>query len=188
LRDVVLPGLCERRSYERRLRIWSAACSTGQEPYSLAMLLAESFPSLADWDVRIMATDVSSAHVARAKAGRYAQFEVNRGLPAPMLVKYFDQEGTEWVVDPAIRRRVTFAEMNLFHPWPDISSMDIVLLRNVMIYWDAKSKAETLGRMRDTLRADGCLVLGAAETTYYVHNGFERLGADSPCCFRVNST
>jgi chemotaxis protein methyltransferase CheR len=185
LRDVILPRLIASRAAERRIHIWCAACSTGQEPYSVAMLLAESFPELADWSVSILATDVSETHLARARAGRYAQFEANRGLPASLLVKYFDQEGTEWIIDPAMRRRVEFRELNLVQPWPFVPQADLILLRNVMIYWDIEAKREVLARMRDVLRSDGCLVLGAAETTYYVDDAFDRVSADTACCFRL---
>jgi chemotaxis protein methyltransferase CheR len=185
LRQVVLPGLIERRRAASTLRVWCAACSTGQEPYSLAMLLAEHFPELASWDVQIIATDVSETHLQRARPGRYSQFEVNRGLPAAMLVKYFDQHGSEWVLSDAIRRRVSFAPLNLVEPWPALPSMDLVLLRNVMIYWDVATKRSVLARTRETLRVDGYLVLGAAETTLYVDDAFDRVHIDAPCCFRL---
>jgi chemotaxis protein methyltransferase CheR len=185
LRSIVLPRLIARRDTERRLQIWCAGCSTGQEPYSVAMFLAESFPHLVDWNVRILATDVSSLHLARARAGRYAQFEVNRGLPASLLVKHFDQDGSDWLIAPGLRSRVEFAELNLIDAWPVLPLMDIVLLRNVMIYWDLETKRTTLQKVRDVLRPDGCLILGAAETTYYVDDQFDRVSADSACCFRL---
>jgi chemotaxis protein methyltransferase CheR len=185
LRKEVIPQIIARRRTERRLDIWSACCSTGQEPYSLAMMLTESFPELAGWDVRILATDLSKAHLQRAREGRYAQFEVNRGLPASLLVKYFEQEDRSWVLSPVIRRQVEFGEMNLVQPWPSMPSMDVVLIRNVMIYWDLKTKREVLSRVHDNLRPGGCLVLGGSETTYYIDLRFDRLSAESVCCFRV---
>lgn len=185
IRETILPQLIARRSAERRINIWSACCSTGQEPYSLAMLLVESFPHLADWDIRILATDISQFHLSRAREGRYAQFEVNRGLPASLLVKHFDQDGTDWVISSAIRRRVYFEELNLMRPWPVLPLMDVVLLRNVMIYWDVERKRDVLARVRTVMRPDGCLILGAAETTYYIDDHFDRLSAESACCFRL---
>lgn len=174
LRSVVIPELVERRAGERRLTIWSAACSTGQEPYSIAMLLHGSFPELVDWNVRILATDLSSAALRRARAGRYSQFEVNRGLPAVALIRYFEQEGNDWVVRDDLRRLVEFEEFNLLTDWPGFVGVDLVLLRNVMIYWDVECKRRMLGRLTSILRPDGHLMLGAAETTYFVENRFER--------------
>lgn len=183
LRQKILPRLIARRAAERRLHVWCAACSTGQEPYSIAMLLEESFPELADWSVRVFATDISQAHLERARKGVYGQFEVNRGLPAKLLIKYFDQRENQWVIDPALRRRIEFAELNLMKDWPVLPLMDVVLLRNVMIYWDLDAKRRVLSRVRETMREDGYLVLGAAETTYYVDDRFDRVSAESACCF-----
>lgn len=185
LRNAVLPRLIEERRADRTLRIWSAACSTGQEPYSIAMLLTESFPELADWDVRILATDISTMHLARARAGRYAQFEVNRGLPASLLVRHFDQEGTDWIIQPALRTAMRFSEINLVGDWPTVPPMDLVLLRNVMIYWDLETKQEVLRRVRRVLRPGGCLTLGAAETASFLDEAFERFSEDAMCCFRM---
>lgn len=185
LRETIIPQLIARRSSERRINIWSACCSTGQEPYSLAMLLVESFPQLANWDIKILATDISQFHISRAREGRYAQFEVNRGLPASLLVKHFDNDGTDWVIRDAIRRRVYFEELNLMRPWPVLPLMDIVLLRNVMIYWDVERKRDVLARVRAVMRSDSCLILGAAETTFYIDDQFDRLSAESACCFRL---
>ncbi len=185
LREVVLPRLIAKRDTERRIQIWCAACSTGQDSYSLAMFMAESFPHLTDWNIRILATDLSKLHLDRAREGRFAQFEVNRGLPASLLVKYFDQEGTDWVISPELRRRVEFVELNLVRQWPVLPLMDVVLVRNVMIYWNLETKREVLTRVREILRPDGCLILGAAETTYYIDDNFDRFSADSACCFRL---
>jgi chemotaxis protein methyltransferase CheR len=185
LKHVVLPALIKAREAQRTLRLWSAACSTGQEPYSLAMLLMQSFPELAGWDVSILATDVSKAHVQRAREGRYAQLEVNRGLPASYLVQYFEQEGRDWLLCPEAMRRVEFRELNLVQPWPHLPDMDLILLRNVMIYWDSATKREVLDRIARQLREGGVLVLGGAETTFYIADQFDRLDAQTPCCFRL---
>lgn len=183
LEKTVIPEIVRRRSSSRRMRIWCAAASTGQEPYSLAMMLASSFPELEGWDVRILATDYSAHHLERARAARYTQFEINRGLPARMLVKYFSQEGNEWVVRPEIRRRVDFAPMNLIASWPVMEPVDLMLLRNVMIYWDQTTQRAVLGRVRDVIGTEGFLVLGGAETTYFLDKAFDRYGDNGSCCF-----
>lgn len=185
LEKTVLPEIMRRRASARRIRIWCAAASTGQEPYSVAMLLASSFPELEGWDVRILATDYSEQHLERARAGRYSQFEVNRGLPARMLVSHFAQEGTEWVVRPEIRRRVEFAPMNLVGDWPPMEPIDLVLMRNVMIYWAPPTQRAVLGRVKEVIGRTGFLVLGGAETTYYIAPEYGRFGENGSCCFAL---
>ena len=175
LRRQVLPELLQRRAKERTLRIWCAACSTGQEPYSLAMLLDDQFPQLSTWNVSIYATDVSKAVLARAKTGRYRQIEVNRGLTAPMLVKYFRRDGLEWEIRPDLRRRVQFAEMNLIEKWPPMEKFDLIFLRNVLIYFDLETKLAILRNMHAQVANDGYLVLGGSETTPPGVNSFERV-------------
>jgi chemotaxis protein methyltransferase CheR len=175
LRRHVLPALAKARAQTRSINIWSAACSSGQEPYSLAMLLREVFPDLATWKIRIVATDLSSQVLEKAKRGRFTQLEVNRGLPAPMLVKHFVQDGTEWQVKPEVRALVEFRQMNLSAPWQGLPSMDVVLMRNVLIYFDIETKKRLLGNMRETLRPDGYLFLGAAETTFNIDATFEAI-------------
>ena len=175
LRRVVLPELLIKRANERSLRIWCAACSSGQEPYSLAMLLDEHFPQLISWKVRILATDVSKSVLARARAGRYRQVEVNRGLSANLLVKYFVRDGLEWEVRPELRRIVDFAELNLIGNWQKTDKFDLIMLRNVLIYFDQPTKLSILERVRARLRPDGYLVLGGSETTPPGMNAFERL-------------
>ncbi len=175
LKQLVLPDLIARRRDERVLNVWSAACSTGQEPYSLSILLREHFPELATWTVNILATDLSSEVLARARAGVYNQIEVNRGLPAQLLVKYFHQHGTAWELSEEIRSRVQFRELNLVRPWPALARMDLVFLRNVMIYFDVETKKTILGRMARLLRPDGYLLLGGAETTLNLSDSFRRV-------------
>ncbi len=185
LRSDVLPGLIERRRNVKRLDFWSAACSTGQEPYSLAMLLRDHFAELATWKVRILATDLSQAHLERAAAGCYTQFEVNRGLPSAALVRHFDQRDGAWVLEKAIRERVELLQFNLTNDATPIARADVVLLRNVMIYWDMSTKREVLGRVANVLRPGGALVLGAAESTDFLDDRFERFGGSGSCCFRL---
>ncbi len=174
LRHQVLPEVIERRQMTKQIRIWCCAASTGQEPYSLAMLLQEHFPQLATWTVSVFATDLSEEVLDRARAGRYTQLEMNRGLPVTYLVKYFEKHGLEWQVKPATRRIVSFDKLNLVKPWPDVGSFDLVMLRNVMIYFDVPTKQHVLDRVRRVLRPDGYLFLGSAETTMGIHDGFER--------------
>jgi len=175
LRKVVLPDLINRRRSQRRLDIWCAASAAGQEPYSIALLIREHFPELAGWKVGLLATDLSREVLARAREGRYNQIEVNRGLPATLLVKYFEQHGTHWQLRPAIRDAVEFREMNLARPWPTLPRMDLVLIRNVMIYFDVETKKSILGRVARLLQPDGYLLLGGAETTINLHDSYRRV-------------
>lgn len=179
LRRDVVPRLIDARAQFRSLTIWSAACSTGQEPYSIAITLLEHFgAALQGWRLRILATDYTEAVLARARAGRFRQLEINRGLPAGLLVKYFDRVGTEWVVKPKVRDLVEFSHQNLAEPWPHHPRCDVVFLRNVLIYFDQKTKAEILGRMRATLAPDGALFLGAAETPMNIDARWVRIASD----------
>jgi chemotaxis protein methyltransferase CheR len=175
LRTTVLPRLLGRRRDERSLRIWCAASSTGQEPYSVALLLQEHFPQLAGWKVSLLASDISREVLARARAGRYKQIEVNRGLPATLLVKYFEQHGTDWQLKPAIRNMVEFQEINLAKAWPVLPPMDLVLIRNVMIYFDVDTKKTILGKLARLLRPDGYLLLGGSETTFNLDDSYRRV-------------
>ncbi len=174
LRTHILPALIERKRLSRSLFIWSAGCSSGQEPYSVAMLIREDFPELAGWQVSILGTDVSAAMLQRARTGRYGQIEVNRGLPAHLLVKYFRRAGLSWEIDASIRAMVRFRRQNLVDPWPSFPSIDLVLMRNVMIYFDVAAKQEILARIRDVLAPHGYLLLGTSETTLHLDDTFRR--------------
>jgi chemotaxis protein methyltransferase CheR len=174
LTSTVLPALLSARGPAERLQIWSAACSSGQEPYTIAMLLEDALPTAAT-RVSITATDISREMVQRTRAGRFSQLEVNRGLPAPMLVRHFTRAGTEWEVSPALRRMVTASECNLAAPLPRMGPFDVVYLRNVLIYFDLPTKQAILRRVRALMRPDGWLFLGAAETTLGVDDSWERV-------------
>jgi chemotaxis protein methyltransferase CheR len=175
LRREVLPKLIEsRRSSNRSLGIWSAGCSGGQEPYSIAMLLRDGFPELATWDLRLHASDVSVSVLEKSKNGLYSQNEVNRGLPAPMLVKFFRQSGSDWRVNDEIRSMVSFFQHNLARDAPMIPPMDIIMMRNVLIYFDVETKRRVLRRIRNHLAPGGYLMLGTAETTLNLDDGFQR--------------
>jgi chemotaxis protein methyltransferase CheR len=177
LRKDVFPDLISRRGAERRLNIWCAASAHGQEPYSVAMLLREHFPELRTWQLSLLATDLSREVLERARAGRFSQIEANRGLPAALLIKYFNQEGSDWQLQDSIRGMVAFQELNLTQPWPSLPRMDLVLLRNVMIYFDVPTKKAILGRVARLLRPDGYLLLGGAETTFNLDDSFRRVEA-----------
>ena len=161
--NVILPQLITARAFRRHLRIWSAACSSGQEAYSLAMLLDEHLP--AGWTAEILATDISQGMVERVQAGRYSQVEMNRGLPAPMLVKHFTREGRDWVISPKLRAMVRTRQLNLCAPYVGISTFDLVLVRNVLIYFDIEVKRDVLRRMHRHVAPDGYLMLGSTETS-----------------------
>ena len=175
LKKIVLPKLIELRRPQRQLNIWCAASSSGQEPYSIAMLLKEYFPDLAGWQINLTATDISHEMLQRSRAGRYSQLEVNRGLPTNLLLKWFRQEGGVWEIDEQIRRMMTFKPMNLAQPWPAMPAWDLIFLRNVMIYFDNDVKKSILGRVSRSLGDDGYLVLGGAETTFGLDNSFQRI-------------
>lgn len=168
LRTQVLPQLIERRRANRELSLWCAAASSGQEPASICMLLREHFPELTGWRLRFLATDISPSMIERARRGRYSQLEVNRGLPASYLVKYFERQGAEWQLRPEIRDMVEYRLLNLAEPWPTVGQMDIVLIRNVLIYFDRDTKKRVLQGIRKILRPDGFLVLGSSETTFNI--------------------
>ena len=174
LRDHILPGIIEARSNLKRLRIWSAAASTGQEAYSLGIMLSESFPQLAQWNVEIVGTDLSKAALARAEAGAYTQFEVQRGLPIQLLVKYFTQSNGGWQVKDSIKKMTRFRSLNLLEPFQHLGSYDIIFCRNVLIYFEMAAKKQILDRMAQAMKADGRLVLGAAETVLGITNTLER--------------
>jgi chemotaxis protein methyltransferase CheR len=162
-RDVLLLHLWRVRLPRRRFSIWSAACATGPEPYSLAMMFA-GLPQFAGWDIEILATDVSAEAIAHAKEGLFSQAEVQRGLPVRLLGEYFRQEGDSWRVSDSIRSRVQFRVFNLLDPFAGLGIFDAILCRNVLMYFDAATKAEILRRLSDALVDDGYLMLGAAET------------------------
>lgn len=184
LRTAILPALVKSRASSRRLRIWCAASSSGQEPYSIAMSIDDAFPELRGWDVQITATDLSREMVERGKAGVFKALEVNRGLPAPMLIKYFTKVGVDYAIRPELRSMVQFSELNLIGAWPAFPTFDIVFLRNVLIYFDVDTKRTIIGRVKRLLSPDGYLFLGAAETTMNIDDGFERLPLERAGCYR----
>jgi len=174
LRTLVLPELLKRKERTRTLAIWSAGCSSGQEPYSIAMSIREHFPELLTWQLSIFGTDISASVLARARRGRYGQLEVNRGLPAHLLVRHFTRAGMEWEIEEPIRRMVRFERHNLNGTWPSMPPFDLVLMRNVMIYFEMEAKRRVLAKMHGQLAPHGYLLLGASETTYSLSDEFIR--------------
>jgi chemotaxis protein methyltransferase CheR len=172
-RDTVLPALIEARAREKRIRIWCAAASTGQEPYSLAMTIKGLGAKLAGYRIEILSTDISGDVLERAKAGIYSQFEVQRGLPIQLLVKFFSQVGETWQIAPEIRAMVQFRPLNLLKDFSTLGSFDMVFCRNVLIYFDQETKIGVLNRLARQMPDDGFLALGAAETVVGLTDAFK---------------
>lgn len=185
LRKLVLPDLLGKRGAARRLDLWCAAASTGQEPYTIAMTMREHFPQMATWTTRFIATDIASEVLKRAREGRYSQLEVNRGLPAPLLVKNFTKDGLDWKVKDELKRMIEFKELNLLEPFPISGQLDIIFIRNVLIYFDVETKRAILGKCRKLLRPDGYLFLGGAETTLNIDDAYVRVEFDKGGCYRL---
>jgi chemotaxis protein methyltransferase CheR len=163
IRNTVIPELMRQKGAERTLRIWSAACSTGQEAYSLAILLLEHFPSLAEWDVTILGTDLSRQVIEYAERGRYRRLEVNRGLPARMLLRYFEKSGEEWEVAELVRELCSFRKINLCAPLPELPVFDLVLMRNVLLYFPEPDRTLVFEDVHRQMNPRGYLVLGNSE-------------------------
>jgi chemotaxis protein methyltransferase CheR len=163
LRATILPRLIESRRAQRRLRIWSAASSTGQEAYSVAMLLLTDMPEIADWDVKIIGTDISHQVIEYARRGRYRRLEVNRGLPAGMLLKHMTRDGEEWEISPRVRAICDFRQANLCGPLPAMPTFDLVLLRNVLLYFSQQDRGTVFRSVYRQMSRDGYLLLGNAE-------------------------
>jgi chemotaxis protein methyltransferase CheR len=172
-RGTILPELQQARANRKSIRIWCAAGSTGQEPYSLAMCLKEMGAALAGWRLEILSTDLSQEVLEKSKAGVYSQFEVQRGLPIQMLVKYFKQIGELWQVNADIRAMVQHRQLNLLHDFSQLGAFDVIFCRNVLIYFDQETKVNIFGRLARATEADGFLVLGAAETVVGLTDAFK---------------
>ncbi len=169
----ILPKLLEARAASKSLRIWCAAASTGQEPYTIAMVLKEMAAKLQGWRIEILGTDISSSVLEKAKVGLYSQFEVQRGLPIKMLVKYFEQTGEMWQVDAALRGMIEYRELNLLEDLSPLEAIDIVFCRNVLIYFDRDTKTKVLESIWRQMPRDGALFLGGAETVLGISERFK---------------
>jgi chemotaxis protein methyltransferase CheR len=185
LKKEIFPELMEKRKVQKELNIWCGASSSGQEPYSLVMLLKNNFPQLNTWKLNFSASDISNQMLNRCRSGIYSQLEVNRGLPAPLMVKYFERIGTEWQVKEELRKMINFRIINLSDRWPIMPKLDLVMMRNVLIYFDVEMKKKILGQIRQLLRPDGYLFLGAAETTLNLDENFERMPFKQSGCYRL---
>ena len=172
-RDHVLPPLLESRASKKSFRIWCAAASSGQEPYSIAMTLLEQKAKLAGWNYEIIGTDISRSILDKAEKGVYSQFEVQRGMPVTLLVKYFDQQGETWRIKPEVREKVKFKYFNLLESPIALGKFDVVFCRNVLIYFNQETKGEVLSRIASLMPKDGMLFLGGAETVLGVSNAFK---------------
>ena len=172
LRDTIVPLLLASRASRKTLRIWSAACSTGQEPYSIAMCLKEKGAALAGWRIEIVGTDLSQEVLEKSKAGIYSQFEVQRGLPIQLLVKYFTQNGELWQISPELRGMVQHKQLNLLQDLSHLGKFDVIFCRNVLIYFDQPTKINIFERMARIVEPDGMLMLGAAESVVGITDAF----------------
>ncbi len=172
-RDMILPYLLENRASTRSFRIWSAACSSGQEPYTLAMLLKEMEQKFTGWNFEILATDLSNEILDKAREGLYSQFEVQRGLPIQLLVKYFKQVGDRWEIDESIRKMVKFRQFNLLDTPAPLGKFDVVFCRNVLIYFETPNKTKILDAIANLMPPDGFLYLGGAETVLGTSDRFQ---------------
>ncbi|QOZ06466.1 protein-glutamate O-methyltransferase CheR [Bradyrhizobium sp. CCBAU 51765] len=183
-RDHIMPEIIKARANRRSVRIWCAAGSTGQEPYSLAMCLKEMGAALTGWRIEIIATDLSQEVLEKARAGIYSQFEVQRGLPIQMLVKYFKQTGETWQINPELRAMIQHRQLNLLHDFAQLGTFDVIFCRNVLIYFDQDTKINIFNRLARQIEPDGFLVLGAAETVVGLTDTFrpipERRGLYKP--------
>lgn len=185
MRKEIIPDLIKKREKEKCINIWCGASSTGQEPYTLAIMLHEYFPDIVkNWKVSIIATDIADDILKRARTGIYSQLEVNRGLPVTMLVKYFQKTGVEWQVKDDVKKIVDFRLMNLFDNWQMLPKMDVIFIRNVLIYFEVDVKKQILEKAHRILQPDGYLFLGATETTFNITNYFERIEIAGSFCYR----
>lgn len=175
LKNVVLPGLVKSNEKRRRLRIWSAACSSGQEPYSLAMVLCDLSIPFQGWDTQILATDISESILERARSGAYTQYEVQRGLPIALLARYFQKTSRDWEVRSEIKKLVQFRRLNFLSDFSGLGPFDVIFCRNVLIYFDGPAKRNILERMARELSHEGVLFLGGAETTLGITDAFVRV-------------
>ncbi len=183
LQDQILPDIIETQRAKRELVIWCGASSSGQESLSLAMMLREKFPEVSSWRLRIIATDISDSMLARCRGGLYSQLEVSRGLPSKLLVKYFRKKGMKWEVAEDIRNMISYRKMNLLHPFPAMPMADLVMMRNVLIYFEDAVKEDILNRTRRIMQPHSYLLLGAGE---FVRGGsYSRVKESEVCYFKA---
>ena len=184
LKNNIIPEIIEKNRTRKTLKIWSAACSTGQEPYSIAMILSEHFQAVSSWRTEILATDISRQAVQKGREGRFTQVEVNRGLPITMLIKYFKQEGAFWIADAKLKKFLKFQQFNLLSPFTGKSGFDIILCRYVLIYFDIQTKQQVLGKLSNALSPGGYLMLGATETPVGLPKNMKRVMFGKTTCWQ----
>jgi chemotaxis protein methyltransferase CheR len=187
LKQYVLPELIKKRAIERSLNIWCAACSHGQEPYSIAMLIREHFPLLINWSIRLIASDFSTKVLTRAEKGHYNQLEINRGLPKNLRDKYFHRLDSHWQIKDEIRQMAEFRQINLMESWSSLPEIDVIFLRNVLIYYDIATKKALLIKVKQQLKTDGYLFLGSAETTINLDGSFKQVSLNKGICYQLHN-
>jgi chemotaxis protein methyltransferase CheR len=175
LQSSVLPSLVRLRSPQQAINIWSAACSTGQEPYSIAISIRENFPELSTGKIRLIASDFSQKAIDLAQKGQYTNLEISRGLTPTIRDRYFRQTGRSWQIVDEIRQMVEFRPLNLLHSWDSLPKLDIVFLRNVLIYFDIDTKRSILNKVQHYMQDDGYLFLGGGETTFHLDPRFKAI-------------
>ena len=183
-KNTLVPEVLKNRPPNHVLRIWCGASSSGQEPYSIAMIIRESFPQLLNGHASIIATDLSTEILDYARKGQYTNLEVSRGLPPELKDKYFEKQGNYWQISPLLQNMIEYKKLNLIETWPSMPTIDIVFLRNVLIYFDTETKKSILGKIRQILHPDGFLFLGKAETTMAVDSSYERRKIGQTICYR----
>ncbi len=188
LKNDVLPDLFKRRQAERTLSIWCAASSSGQEPYSIAMILRDHFPEILGWKLNFLATDISEHVLTQAREGRYNQLEVNRGLSTSHLTNHFQADGRQWVVNSQLRKMIRFESMNLNERWLPMPLLDLVFIRNVLIYFGVDTRKKILERIGGMMRPDGYLFVGASETPLNLVSNFEKFPVGKTVCYRMAAT
>ena len=188
LQQSVLPELIQRRMYLRCLNIWSASCSSGQEPFSIAMILRRHFPALAGWNIRLLASDLSKAMLVRARRGVFSELETSRGLPADLRECYFEKQENGWQIHDDLRRMVEFRQINLSGTWPALPPLDLVLMRNVLIYFDTRTKQQILDKVHRVIHPDGYLVLGGAESTLHLDGRFFPVAFGNVSLFQIRTS
>jgi len=188
VRERILPELINKRQNQRSLNIWCAASSSGQEPYSLAILLKEHFPQLASWTISLIASDISHKMLNKARQGNYSQHEMSRGLSPYLREKYFQLRGKEWQLTTEIRQMIAFRQFNLIESWTPMPLMDIIFLRNVLIYFDVEMKQAILAKVRQLLKPDGYLFLGGGETTINLDRAFKPVRFNKAIYYQVSMT
>ncbi|MFH1301267.1 MAG: protein-glutamate O-methyltransferase CheR [Planctomycetota bacterium] len=185
LKTAILPDIIADRKMTQKLRIWCAACSNGQEPYSIVMVLREHFPELANWNIQIMATDLCTKALNRAEMGVYSQFEVQRGLPVQLLMKYFEQCEQGWKIKKDSGVSIQWKHLNLLEDFQHLGMFDIVFCRNVLIYFEPEMKRNILDRVRNQMNASGVLLLGAAETVLGISDSYSKLSGCQSAIYQV---